>query len=85
MRIPDSGDRICILVGDRGMNIEHYDEKIARALAGALRSFVAAHDKKADHIADSDLDNEQPRSVDVTLGDIRVARRLLQIFDRSEK
>ena len=40
---------------------------------------VAAYDATDRHIPDSDLDNEQPLTVDVrlTLGDIRRARRWL--------
>ena len=38
-----------------------------------LRAFVAAY--KGDAIADSDLDDEQPRTITVTLGDIRRAQR----------
>lgn len=46
-------------------------------VVAALRPFVIAYNKKADHIGDSDLSNEQPRYVDVTLGDCRKAARLL--------
>lgn len=48
-----------------------------QGLVQALQPFVEAYERKADHIGDSDLDNEQPRYVDVTLGDCRKAARLL--------
>jgi len=40
-------------------------------LLRVLRPFVEAIRKAAEPIPDSDLDNEQPRSVHVTLGDCR--------------
>lgn len=46
-------------------------------LVEALRPFVAAYQKR-DHIADSDLDNEQPICLYVTLGDGREAQRVLR-------
>ena len=46
----------------------------------ALRPFVEAYAKAADPIGDSDLDNEQPRHVTVTLGECRRAARLLGIY-----
>ena len=45
-----------------------------------LRAFVAAY--KGDEIADSDLDDEQPRTITVTLGDIRRAERAIWSSDR---
>lgn len=42
-------------------------------LLQVLRPFVEAYEKQADPISDSDLDNEQPRAVAVTLGDCRRA------------
>ena len=42
-------------------------------LLQALRPFVDAYEEQADPISDSDLDNEQPRAVAVTLGDCRRA------------
>lgn len=39
----------------------------------ALRPFVEAYARDANPIPDSDLDNEQPRVVRVTLGDCRRA------------
>ena len=45
-------------------------------LRAALDPFVTAHRKAEDKIGDSDLDDEQPRSVSVTLGDLRRAARL---------
>lgn len=50
-------------------------------VARALRPFSAAHERSADPIGDSDLDGEQPRSVTVTLGDFRHARRVLAVID----
>ena len=49
----------------------------------ALRPFVEAYAKAADSIGDSDLDNEQPRHVVVTLGDCRRAANLLGIYPRT--
>lgn len=46
-------------------------------LEKALEPFVDAYVKHADQIGDSDLYNEQPRSVHVTLGDCRRAHLLL--------
>jgi hypothetical protein len=46
----------------------------------ALRPFVEAYARDADVIGDSDLDNEQPRHVTVTLGDCRRAANLLGIY-----
>ena len=51
-------------------------DKIIRA----LRPFVEAYARAADVIGDSDLDNEQPRHVTVTLGDCRRAASLLGIY-----
>jgi hypothetical protein len=51
-------------------------DKIIRA----LKPFVEAYAKDADPIGDSDLDNEQPRHVTVTLGDCRRAANLLGIY-----
>lgn len=42
-------------------------------LIEALRPFVAAYQRHADPIGDSDLYDEQPRSVFVLLGDCRKA------------
>jgi hypothetical protein len=46
------------------------------ALRAALLPFVASYNRAADHIGDSDLYGEQPRSVHVTLGDCRKAARI---------
>ncbi len=46
-------------------------------LRAALEPFVAAYEERADPIGDSDLDNEQPRGVFVTLGDCRRAAMVL--------
>ena len=53
------------------------------ALVNALRPFVAAYVKSADHVGDSDLYNEQPRAVYVTLGDCRKAERVLSEYERA--
>lgn len=50
------------------------------AIIRALKPFVEAYAKAADPIGDSDLDNEQPRHVTVTLGDCRRAANLLGIY-----
>lgn len=47
-------------------------------LRDALRPFVDAYVSDEDPISDSDLDDEQPRGVYVTLGDCRRARRALE-------
>lgn len=49
----------------------------------ALRPFVEAYARDADVIGDSDLDNEQPRHVTVTLGDCRRAASLLSIYPKA--
>ncbi len=49
-------------------------------LQAVLMPFVLAYAKAADPIGDSDLDNEQPRHVTVTLGDCRRAASLLGIY-----
>ena len=46
----------------------------------ALRPFVEAYARDANPIGDSDLDDEQPRYVHVTLGDCRRAANLLGIY-----
>jgi hypothetical protein len=53
-------------------------DKIIRA----LMPFVEAYARAADPIGDSDLDNEQPRHVTVTLGDCRRAANLLGIYPK---
>ncbi len=54
------------------------------AIIHALRPFVEAYVRSADPIADSDLDNEQPRHVTVTLGDCRRAAQLLGIYPKAK-
>lgn len=49
----------------------------------ALRPFVEAYARDADVIGDSDLDNEQPRHVTVTLGDCRRAASLLGVYPKA--
>ena len=51
-------------------------------IRAALLPFVEAYCKAADPIGDSDLDDEQPRHVTVTLGDCRRASRLLGIYPK---
>ena len=46
----------------------------------ALKPFVEAYVRDAAAVPDSDLDDEQPRHVAVTLGDCRRAARLLGIY-----
>lgn len=46
-------------------------------LRAALAPFVQSYERDAEPIGDSDLDNEQPRSVRMTLGDCRKAARVL--------
>ena len=50
----------------------------------ALRPFAQAYAAAADPISDSDLDNEQPRHVTVTLGDCRRAASLLGIYPKAK-
>lgn len=49
-------------------------------LAQVLAPFVEAYVKAAEPIGDSDLYNEQPRSVSVTLGDCRRAKVVLDAY-----
>jgi hypothetical protein len=49
-------------------------------IEAALAVFAEAYARAADVIGDSDLDNEQPRHVTVTLGDCRRAASLLGIY-----
>lgn len=58
---------------------------IRQRLIDALTPFVTAYEKAADHIGDSDLYNEQTRHVTVTLGDCRIAARLLWELTRSRE
>lgn len=51
-------------------------------IEAALAVFAEAYAKSADPIGDSDLDNEQPRHVTVTLGDCRRAASLLGIYPK---
>ena len=48
-----------------------------------LRAFVSAY--KGDPIADSDLDDEQPRTITVTLGDIRRAQMAIWTQEQRDK
>lgn len=54
------------------------------AIIQALRPFVEAYARSADPIGDSDLDNEQPRHVTVTLGDCRRAANMLGIYPKAK-
>lgn len=55
----------------------HARPPITKTLETSLRAFVEAYLKHAEPIGDSDLDDEQPRSVHVTLGECRKAQRAL--------
>jgi hypothetical protein len=52
--------------------------KIAKQLEEALRPFVESYRKDADPVGDSDLYDEQPRAVRVSLGDCRRAYRAIR-------
>jgi hypothetical protein len=54
-------------------------------LEAALKPFVEAYSSAADPIGDSDLYDEQPRSVHVTLGDCRRAALLLRQMQNDSK
>lgn len=54
------------------------------AIIQALRPFVEAYARDACRFSDSDLDNEQPRAVRVTLGDCRRAASLLGIYPKAK-
>jgi hypothetical protein len=51
-------------------------------IEAALAVFAEAYARAADPIGDSDLDDEQPRHVTVTLGDCRRAASLLGIYPK---
>lgn len=51
-------------------------------LRTALQPFAQAYANVADPIVDSDLDDEQPRHVAVTLGDCRRAASLLGVYPK---
>lgn len=53
-------------------------------LQRALSPFVASYRKAADPVDDSDLDNEQPRAVTVTLGDCRYASQQISHPEHGE-
>jgi len=59
-------------------------DRTKRALIEALQPFVDAYQKGACPIGDSDLYDEHPRSVHVTLGDCRKAERVLRQARRGE-
>lgn len=60
-----------------GQQVRPKTPPIPQLLEAALKPFVDAYTKHADQIGDSDLYDEQPRSVHVTLGDCRRAHLLL--------
>jgi hypothetical protein len=62
-------------MGDITQAVRHLMAR--QAAIEALRPFVDAYQKAADPIGDSDLYDEQPRHVAVTLGDCRRAARAL--------
>lgn len=51
-------------------------------LAQVLAPFVEAYSKAACPVGDSDLDNEQPHSISVTLGDCRRAKTVLAAYQK---
>jgi hypothetical protein len=51
----------------------------------ALKPFVEAYEKARDPVDDSDLYNEQPRSVSVTLGDCRRAASVMRKVEEGAK
>lgn len=53
-------------------------------LADALRPLVAAYIKSADPLGDSELYDEQPRALQVTLGDCRRAAMALLLHDKEQ-
>lgn len=65
-----------------GRNVAPSNKTDIEKLERALRPFAEAYAKAADPIGDSDLDNEQPRHVTVTLGDCRRAANLLNIHPK---
>lgn len=69
---------------ERGMAEIDRLRKENRALKLALQPFALAYALAADPIGDSDLDNEQPRSVAVMLGDCRKAASLLGIYPQPD-
>lgn len=56
-------------------------QTVTQQLEAALRPFYAAYQARGEDIPDSDLDDEQVKSVHVTLGDIRRARRALAALE----
>lgn len=56
------------------------DGAVMRELRLALQPFVLAYATAADPIGDSDLDDEQPRTITLRLGDCRKAASLLGIY-----
>lgn len=60
-------------------------KSMADRLEEALRPFVESYKQNADPVGDSDLDNEQPRDVWVTLGDCRRARSVLQELENNRR
>ncbi len=62
----------------KGREVKNKRPPITKTMEAALRPFVDACEKAADHIGDSDLDDEQPRHIWVTLGDCRRAARALR-------
>lgn len=59
--------------------------KTVHELIVALRPFVESYERAADHVGDSDLYNEQPRSVEVTIGECRRAAMTLHHAEQELK
>jgi AcrR family transcriptional regulator len=66
----------------RGQHKKLKRGSVRQRLIEALAPFVTAYEKARDEIGDSDLYDEQPRHVTVTLGDCRRASRLLWELSR---
>jgi hypothetical protein len=71
------GDHVQDYIKAVGRQVRPKMPPIPELLEQALKPFVDAYTKHADQIGDSDLYDEQPRSVHVTLGDCRRAHLLL--------
>ena len=59
--------------------------KVSEQLARALKPFVDSYERDRDPVGDSDLYNEQPRSVSVTLGDCRRAASVMRLLQENNK
>jgi hypothetical protein len=59
--------------------------KVSEQLARALKPFVDSYERDCDPVGDSDLYNEQPRIVQVTLGDCRRAASVMRLLEENTK